>query len=101
MTPNVIVPALSTGVVVAESNVTDGALSSSAIVTVCAVTPPAVAFVSEPVLIVTTTVSSSSSSVSAVTAMLIVPLEDPAAIVRLPSARSWSVPDPVAVPETV
>ena len=93
-------PALSVAVALAASNVTVGVASSSTIVTVWTVVAPADAFTSEPVAIVTMIVSSSSSSPSSETTTLSVPVVVPALIVRLPSARSWSVV-PVAVPETV
>ena len=71
------------------------------IVSVCDVVAPADAFDSDPVVIDTTTVSSPSSRASSDTVRLTDPEVAPALIVRLPSARSWSAPPPVAVPETV
>ena len=68
-------------------------------VAVCVVVEPWVALVGVPISIIT--VSSDSSRESSVTVKSFVPVNWPAVTIILPSARSWSVVPPVAVPLTV
>ena len=45
-------------------------------------------------------VSSISSSESSIISIVIIPLVDPALMVKVPLDKLWSVPEPVAVPDT-
>ena len=45
-------------------------------------------------------VSSISSSESSTISIVIIPLVDPALMVKVPLDKLWSVPEPVAVPDT-